>query len=75
MAVNVYSAFWTLVVCLAVTTGVSLFTTPKPEAELKDLVMGLTQRPNEGPCAWYERPMVWAGVVFLVFVAVNIIFW
>ena len=46
---RVILAFWTLVVCLAVTTGATFSTTPKPEAELKDLVMGLTQRPNEGP--------------------------
>jgi hypothetical protein len=75
MAVNVYSGFWTLLVCLAVTVGVSLFTKPKPEAELKDLVMGLTPRPDEGPCPWYQRPMVWASVVFAVLVAVNVIFW
>jgi SSS family solute:Na+ symporter len=75
MAVNVYSALWTLILCLTVTVGVSLFTTPKPDAELKNLVMGLTPRPDEGPCPWYQRPLLWAGVVAAVLVAVNILFW
>ncbi len=75
MAVNMYSAFWTLMVCLAVAVGVSLCTTPKPDAELTNLVMGLTPRPDEGHCPWYERPALWAAAVFVVLVAINIIFW
>ena len=75
MAVNMYSAFWTFVACLVVTIVVSLFTTPKPDAELKNLVMGLTPLPDEGPCPWYERPMLWAVVVLLALVAINILFW
>jgi len=75
MAVNMYSAFWTLLVCLAVTVGVSLFTRPKPEAELRNLVMGLTPLPDEGPCPWYQKPTLWAAVVAVVLVAVNILFW
>jgi len=75
MAVNMYSGFWSLVVCLTVTIGVSLFTKPKPEAELKDLVFGLTEVPHEGPCPWYRSPKFWAAVVFVVLVAINIIFW
>ena len=43
---------------------VSLFTKPKPDAELKNVVMGLTPRPDEGPCPWYKKPMLWAAVVF-----------
>jgi SSS family solute:Na+ symporter len=75
MAVNMYSGFWSLVVCLGVTFLVSLFTRPKPEAELKNLVMGLTPIPDEGPCPWYQRPKLWAAVVLGVLIAVNIIFW
>ena len=75
MAVNMYSAFWTLLVSLFVAVGVSLFTTPKSDAELKNLVMGLTPRPDEGPCPWYERPALWAAVVLVILVAVNILFW
>jgi solute:Na+ symporter, SSS family len=75
MAVNVYSAFWTLCASVLITIVVSLFTKPKPDSELKDLVMGLTPRPDEGPCAWYKKPMLWAGVVFAAVVLLNIIFW
>jgi solute:Na+ symporter, SSS family len=75
MAINMYSAWWSLVVCLSVTFVVSLFTKPKPEAELKNLVMGLTTLPDEGPCPWHKKPLFWAGVVMVVLVAVNIIFW
>jgi SSS family transporter len=75
MAVNVYSAFWTLLVSLAVTIGVSLFTTPKPHVELTNLVMGLTPIPSEKGTPWHKKPLVWATVVFIVLVAVDIIFW
>jgi solute:Na+ symporter, SSS family len=75
MAINMYSAWWSFVVCVVITFGVSLFTKPKPDAELKNLVMGLTKLPDEGPCPWYRRPLLWAGVVALALVAVNIIFW
>ncbi len=75
MAVNMYSGFWSLVVCMTVTILVSLFTKPKPEAELKDLVFGLTKIPTEEVGPWYSSPKLWAGVVFVVLVAINIIFW
>jgi solute:Na+ symporter, SSS family len=75
MAVNMYSAFWTLLACLGVCIGVSLFTKPKSDAELKDLVYGLTPLPDEGRCPWYKHPALWASVVGIVLVAINIIFW
>ena len=75
MAVNMYSGFWSLMVCLGVTVVVSLFTTPKPEAELKNLVFGLTEIPHEGPCPWYRSPKFWAAVVLAVLIAINVIFW
>jgi SSS family solute:Na+ symporter len=75
MAVNMYSGWWSLVVCVLVTVGVSLFTRPKPESELRNLVYGLTPRPDDGPCPWYERPALWAAVVTVVLVAINVVFW
>jgi solute:Na+ symporter, SSS family len=75
MAVNMYSGWWSLVVCVLVTVAVSLFTRPKPEAELKNLVLGLTPRPEEGPCPWYEKPALWATAVAVVLVAINVVFW
>jgi SSS family solute:Na+ symporter len=75
MAVNMYSGWWSLVVCVLVTVIVSLFTRPKPDHELTNLVMGLTPLPDAGPCAWYESPKLWAAAIIAVLVAVNIIFW
>jgi solute:Na+ symporter, SSS family len=75
MAVNMYSGWWSLVVCLLVTILVSLFTKPKPDSELTNLVYGLTPLPDEGPCPWYQKPRLWAGVVAACLVAVNVLFW
>lgn len=75
MAVNMYSGWWTFLVCVVTTVVVSLFTKPKSDAELKDLVMGLTEYPDDGPAPWYENPRLWAALVFVVLVAINIIFW
>jgi hypothetical protein len=75
MAVNMYSGWWSLVVCVLVTVVVSLFTRPKPESELRNLVYGLTPRPDEGPCPWYERPALWAAIVAVVLLAINVVFW
>jgi SSS family solute:Na+ symporter len=75
MAINMYSALWSLVVSIVVTVLVSLVTKPKPDSELTNLVMGLTPLPDEGPCPWWKAPKLWCTVVVLVLVAVNIIFW
>ncbi len=75
MAVNMFGGLWSLVVCVSVTVAVSLFTRPKQDHELKNLVYGLTDLPKEGPCPWYENPKLWAGVVLAALIAVNIIFW
>ena len=75
MAVNMYSAFWTFLVSVVVCVGVSVFTKPKPDEELKNLVMGLTPLPDEGPCPWYQKPLLWAAIVGVVLVAINILFW
>ena len=58
-----------------VTIVVSLFTRPKPEAELKNLVMGLTPLPKEEASPWHRKPLFWAAVVMAVFIVINIIFW
>jgi SSS family solute:Na+ symporter len=75
MAVNMYSALWSLLVCMSITILVSLFTKPKSDEELKDLVYGLTKVPDEGPCPWYRRPVLWGSVVMVVLIVINIIFW
>ena len=75
MAVNMYGGLWSLLICMGVTVGVSLCTKPKPEHEIRDLVYGLTVLPDQGSSPWYRRPVLWASVVALVLLAVNIIFW
>ena len=75
MAENVYRAMWFLLVNVVVTVAVILVTTPKPEHELKGLVYGLTEVPSEGDFPFFHRPITWAIVVALGFIALNIIFW
>ena len=75
MAVNMFGALWSLIISMTVVVVVSLFTKPKPLSELVNLVYGLTPLPEEGPCPWYKQPLVWAGTVGAVLVAVNIVFW
>jgi SSS family solute:Na+ symporter len=75
MAVNMYGGLWSLLVCVIMTLAVSLFTRPKPDSQLANLVYGLTPLHKEGPSSWYENPKFWAAVVAAVLVVVNIIFW
>jgi SSS family solute:Na+ symporter len=75
MAENMYRALWSWIICVTVTVVVSLMSRPKPEAELAGLVYGYTQLPDEGSFPLYKRPLFWAGVVGIVFVLLNVIFW
>src|SRR5579862_1014150 len=75
MAENVFRAMWSLLATVVVTVGVTLFTKPKPEYELRGLVYGLTDLPDEGGVPFFKRPIVWAGAVGAGFVALNVIFW
>ena len=50
-------------------------TRPKPVEELTGLVYGYTELPPEEDVPIYQRPLFWAGVVAVVFVILNIIFW
>ena len=75
MAENMYRGLWSWMICVIVTVVVSYMTKPKPESELVGLVRGCTEIPSEGDIPFYKRPIVWATVIFIVFVALNIIFW
>jgi SSS family solute:Na+ symporter len=75
MAENMYRALWSWTICVLVTVIVSLLTKPKPDKELDGLVYGLTKIPSEGGYPLYKRSIFWAGVVFAIFIALNIIFW
>ena len=39
------------------------------------LVYGLTEIPAVGEVPWYQKPLFWAGVVTVIFVVLNLIFW
>jgi len=75
MAENMYRGLWCWLVCVIVTVAVSLATRPRPEAELRGLVYGLTEVPSEGHLPLYRRPIFWAGVVAAAFLLLNVIFW
>jgi SSS family solute:Na+ symporter len=75
MAENMYRALWSWLVCVIVTVIVSYMTRPKPEEELVGLVYGVTDIPKEADVPMYQRPVFWAIVVSVVFIALNIYFW
>ena len=75
MAENLYRFIWSWLVCVIVTVAVSLITKPKPAAELRGLVYGLSDLPSDGAMPLYRRPIFAAGLVAAVFVVLNLIFW
>jgi SSS family solute:Na+ symporter len=75
MAENVYRSMWTLIANVLVTVVVTLFTKPKFEKDLQGLVYGLTHMPSTGGLSIFKRPVVWASVLGLAFIVLNIIFW
>jgi len=74
MAGNLWRAWWAWLICFVVTIVVSLFTKPKPEAELKGLVYGLTAKAEAVETAWYKKPIVLAGAAIILLIALNVIF-
>jgi SSS family solute:Na+ symporter len=75
MAENLYRALWSWVICVVVTVVVSLFTKPKPDAELKNLVYGFTTIPSDRGLPLYKRPIFCAGGVAIFFAALQWMFW
>jgi SSS family solute:Na+ symporter len=75
MAENMYRALWSWIICVTVTVVVSLMTRPDPTRSLAGLVYGETNIPSNAAVPIYKRPLFWAGVVAVVFVILNIIFW
>jgi SSS family solute:Na+ symporter len=74
-AQNMFRALWCWLICLVVTVVVSLLTKPKTDAELADLVYGLTPIPHEEKVSMFHSPVFWGTVVAIVFVILQIIFW
>ncbi|MFY9646506.1 MAG: sodium:solute symporter family protein [Terriglobales bacterium] len=75
LAQDMFQALWSFVVCVVVTVVVSLATKPVPDSQLSGLVYGLTEIPSAGELPLFQKPLFWAAVVTVVFIALNIIFW
>lgn len=75
MADDMYRALWCWLITVSVTIVVSYFTEPRAEAELNGLVRGCTVIPSEGDLPLIKRPIFWAGIIFAIFIVLNIIFW
>jgi len=75
LAQDMYRALWSWLVCVIVTVVVSYATKPRPVAELEGLVYGVVPLPVEHDDYWYQKPIVWAGAIAVLFVILNIIFW
>ena len=75
LAQDMFQALWSFIICVIVTVVVSMATKAKTDAELEGLVYGLTKVPSVGNVAFYEKPLFWAGVVAVIFFALNIYFW
>ena len=74
MAENMFRALWSWLICVAVTIIVSFMTKPKTDAELSGLVYGATVIPDDGATSILHKPIFWACVVSVVFIALNLIF-
>ena len=70
MAQNFWIAIVAWTTCFLVTIVVSLATQPRPDAEMRGLVYGLTERPRDS-----GRPALLACVVGAILVALNWYFW
>src|SRR6266849_5553157 len=75
LAQDMYQALWSCLVCVIVTVGVSLATTPKPDAELTGVVYGITAIPKEENVPLLHKPIFWAGVALALFVVLQLVFW
>jgi len=75
MAENMYRALWSVIVTFIVTYLVSIFSTPRPVAELNGLVYGATRLPEEEPVPFYKNEWFWTAVAIVAFLALNIYFW
>jgi SSS family solute:Na+ symporter len=75
LAQAMYQALWSCTVCVLVTVIVSYATKPRPESELKGLVMGVTDIPKEGALPLLQRPLFWGAAAMAAFLVLQWIFW
>ena len=74
MAQNFWIAIFAWTCCFVVTIAVSLATVPRPAAELRGLVYGLTEVPSDSGLVWYKRPGPLALIVGVALVCLNLWF-
>jgi SSS family solute:Na+ symporter len=71
--------FWTAVAafttCFVVTIVVSLATAPRRDDELEGLVYSLTPKQVDHVKAWYQKPSVFAAVVMVAMITLNVLFY
>jgi SSS family solute:Na+ symporter len=70
-----YRALWSVSTSVGVNVIVSLFTKPRPIAELAGVVYGATPLPREEPVPFYKNEWFWTAIAIVVFLALNIYFW
>jgi len=75
LAIDMWRALWSGIICVIVTVAVSLATKPKEDIQLKGLVYGATKIPSEGHLPLFKRPIFWAGVSGVAFLILQWIFW
>jgi SSS family solute:Na+ symporter len=75
MAENVFRALWAFLFAAVLVVVISLFTKPRPVAELDGLVYGATKLPKEDPVPFYKNEHIWAVLVVIIFATLNILFW
>jgi solute:Na+ symporter, SSS family len=75
LAVDMWRALWSGIICVVVTVVVSLMTKPKTDLQLVGLVYGATELPSEGHLPLVKRPIFWAGVSLALFLVLQWIFW
>jgi solute:Na+ symporter, SSS family len=75
MAQNFWIAIFAWTSCFVLTVVVSMATRPKADAELRDLVWGLTKMPTDEGVVWYLRPGALAILVAVICIALNFLFW
>jgi solute:Na+ symporter, SSS family len=75
MAQNFWIAIVAWTSCFLITIAVSLVSTPKTDAELKNLVWGRTDHPPEEiEKHWYNKPWVLAVILGILCIILNLIF-
>jgi len=75
MAVNFWRAWWAWSICFVATVLISLSTKPKPDEELRGLVIGLTPDLSIQGEHFYKKPEFFAVLSLIVLIILNVYFW